>query len=41
MDKEVMNIKPVADTRAQMAAVIRQDVERWKAVIESAKNRVG
>lgn len=35
-----MNIQPVAGTPAQMAAVIRQDVERWKPVIERAKIKV-
>lgn len=35
-----MNIEPVAGTPAQMAAVIRQDAERWKAVIEQAKLKV-
>ena len=35
-----MNIEPVADTPAQMATVIRQDVERWKPVIEQAKIKV-
>lgn len=29
-----MNIEPVANTPAQMATVIRQDVERWKPVVE-------
>jgi tripartite-type tricarboxylate transporter receptor subunit TctC len=32
-----MNVEPVAGTPAQMAAVIREDIERWKPVIESAK----
>ena len=32
-----MNIEPVAAGPAQMASVIRQDTERWKAVIEQAK----
>jgi len=35
-----MNIMPVANTPAQMAAVIRQDVERWKPVIEKSAIKV-
>ena len=35
-----MNIEAVANTPAQMAAVIRKDVERWKSVIERAKIKV-
>ena len=35
-----MNVEPVAGTPAQMAAVIREDIERWKPVIESAKIKV-
>ena len=35
-----MNVEPVAGTPAQMATVIREDIERWKPVVESAKIRV-
>ena len=35
-----MNIEPVVGTPAQMATVIREDIERWKPVIESAKIKV-
>ena len=35
-----MNVEPVAGTPAQMAAVIREDIERWRPVIEQAKIKV-
>lgn len=34
-----MNIEPVVGTRAQMAAVILEEIERWKPEVESARSK--